>query len=113
MIDTFNETKTASAERSGIEMKEWNSSPQLSGRNVQIVEVGSGNRKGSCPAFLCSFRFLRSQDRCWKKLQGCKFEAMSKRVCAEIPGDAEGLGGAAAKIKVCGVVFHYNPKVKV
>ncbi len=23
--------------------------------------------------------------------------------------DAEGLGGAAAKIKVCGVVFHYNP----
>ncbi len=41
----------------GIEMQEWNGSAQLSGRNVQIVEVVSGNRKGHSPAFLCSFGF--------------------------------------------------------
>ena len=41
----------------GIEMQEWNGSAQLSGRNVQIVEVVSGNREGHCPAFLYSYVF--------------------------------------------------------
>jgi hypothetical protein len=41
----------------GIEMQEWNGSAQLSGRNVHIVEVVSGNRKGRCPAFLYSYVF--------------------------------------------------------
>ena len=41
----------------GIEMQEWNGSAQLSGRNVQIVAVVSGNREGHCPAFLYSYNF--------------------------------------------------------
>ena len=36
----------------GIEMQEWNGTAQLSGRNIQIVEVVSGYCKGHCHAFL-------------------------------------------------------------